>query len=150
MIIDKRCDDDPNEGEWQAQERALRQERLGAASDEGTPRERHYRLLARVLAEQPAENLLPDFAASMARQVAALDAAEEARERQFERRLIVAMWSMLALAVIGVAIVYGNEIVTALRPGQTSSPASPQWLCVLLGCIGVSWLAQRLRPNNSR
>lgn len=151
MTIGERFDDDFDAGEWQAQEHALRQERAGVPGNAGTARERGYRLLARALAEPPAETLPADFAVTMARQARTLETVEDAREQQFERWLIVAMWSVLVLAVVGVAIVYADQLVAALRAGQASSSLPPaQWLYALLGCIGASGLAQRLRPKPSR
>ena len=150
MTIDKRFDDERNEGEWLAQERALEQERRGAPGNEGTARERRYRVLARVLAEPPVRDLPSDFAATVARRAHALDAAQEVREQRFERRLIAALWSVLALAVIGVAAMYGEELAAILRPGQASSPSSVAWLSVLLGAIGMSYLWQRLQAGRPR
>ena len=148
MTIGERFDDDFDEGEWQAQEHALRQERADVRANAGTARERSYRLLARALAEPPAETLPADFAATMARQVRMFEAAEDAREQQFERWLIVALWSVLVLAVLGVAMVYADQLVAALRLGQAASSLPPaQWLYTLLGCVAASALAQWLRPK---
>jgi hypothetical protein len=150
MTTGKRFDDERIEAEWQAQERALEQERRGAPGDAGTPRERRYRALARVLAEPPLPGLPPDFAAVVARQARALDAAQEAREQRFERRLMAALWSLLAVAVVGVAVFYGAELVAILRAGPAASPATASWLCVLLGAIGMSCVWQRLQARHTR
>lgn len=150
MTINKRFDAERIEDEWQAQERALELERRGVPGNEGTARERRYRVLARALAESPARQLPPDFAALVAREAHMLDAAQEAREQRFEKRLIVALWSALALAVVVVAALYGEQLAALLHPGQASSPAAASWLAVLLGAIGMSYLWQRVQARRAR
>jgi len=150
MTIDKRFDAERIEDEWQAQERALEQERRGVPGNEGTSRERRYRVLARVLAEPSVAQLPVDFAATVAREARTLDAAQEAREQRFEKRLIVTLWSVLALAVVVVAALYGEQLAALLRPGQASSPSAAPWLFVLLGAIGMSYLWQRVQIRRAR
>ena len=67
-------DDAAREREWQAQEHALRAERLGLDPAAGDARVRRYRLLARALREPMPDALPADFAQRMAAQVAAAPA----------------------------------------------------------------------------
>ncbi len=150
MTIDERIDGDPADGEWQAQERALRRERVRAPLEQGTPREQRYRLVARMLAEPPVENLPIDFAASVARVARAQEAVVMARERRFENRLTVALSAVLAVAAIGVMVLYGKQLVAAWAPLSHTSSTVTEWVYVVIGCMGLSLLLQHLRlPRSS-
>jgi hypothetical protein len=154
MTIDPRCDGDFNEDEWLAQERGLSLERRGAPSRAGSARERRYRLLARTLAEQPDAHLSPDFAAMVAHEARTLRAVEDAREQRFEKRLIAAMWIILALAVATSALFYSDELIAALRLRQYGASLDTPWLFALLACMGIScvaqWLPLELFRRNTR
>ena len=150
MTIDERIEDDPADGEWQAQERALRRERVRAPLEQGTARERRYRLVARMLAEPPVANLPIDFAASIARVARAQDAVVIARERRFENRLTVALSVVPAIAALGAMVLYGKQLAAALAPIAQTSSTVTSWVYVVIGCVGLSFLLQHLRlPRSS-
>ncbi|CAM5395589.1 hypothetical protein [Rhodanobacter lindaniclasticus] len=134
-------DDAAREREWQAQERAMRRERLqlDPAGDDASSR--RYRLLARALRE-PLPDMLPaDFAQQMAARVAAAPARQVASNRSLESTLTLALIVALIVAAAVVTAIYGGtwlaSFVTLLP-----SPHAPttRWLLALAGCLGASWL----------
>jgi hypothetical protein len=146
MIGDERfTDGGPAEAEWQAQERALRLERANGPGNTGAPRERQYRLLARVLAEPARETLAFDFAAMVARQARALDAAAEERDRQFESRLLIAIAAFMVVSFAAIGVAYGEEILLAAQSTGPGLFALTPWTLAMLGCVGLTFVAQRLR-----
>ncbi len=124
-----------HEREWQAQERALRCERLHA-TDSGDPRVARYRLIVRALRQPLPEALPADFAAQMAR----LAGARAALDVGVEQRLMQALVAALALAIGVVVLLYGQaawQAVLAVWP-QSSARAS-QWALALAACVGLTW-----------
>jgi hypothetical protein len=139
--------DDAAEREWQAQERAMRRERQGEDATLGDARERRYRLLDRVLREPPAAELPADFAASVAREARVLDARADARDRRFERRLVAAMWSVLAVVTAGVLGLYGRQLSATVSIGA----AQGSWLLLAAACVVATGLCQGfLRRRGAR
>lgn len=134
-------DNPAHEREWQAQERALRAERLGLDPSNGDARVRHYRLLARALREPMPSALPADFAQQMAARAAAMPAHGKADGTRLEFALIGALVATLAVAAIVVIADYGSTWLPALRQllPAAGSP-SMSWILALGGCIGASWL----------
>lgn len=131
--------------EWQAQERAVREERLGLplarGDDADGARVAGYRLLARALRHPPLERPPADFAAQVARHVQAGPAFEE----RVERWLLRALLAVLALAAVGVAALYGAAWWPALAAFPQALPAGAgAWASALLACLALSWLLQGL------
>jgi len=136
-----------HEREWQAQERALRAERLGLDASSGDGRLRRYRLLARALREPVPPALPDDFARQMAVRVAGIPAREEADDSRFDYMLVGALVVALTGAAAVVTIDHGRAWLTAfshLLPATASSSAS-EWLLALGGCVVATWLLG-LRP----
>lgn len=131
---------DDIEREWQAQESAMRLERLNLDPLRDDTRSRHYRLLARVLRQPPQDGLPPDFATRVAARTSALSASSA----RFEFVLIIA----LAIAMVGGAsyaiATHGREWLpsfSAILPAREA--LANGWLIALSGCLGASWLMER-------
>lgn len=134
-------DDLAQEREWQAQERALRAERLGLDPSGGDGRVRRYRLLARALREPMPPALPADFARRMAECVAAVPARGKASDTRIEFALIGALVAALIVAACVVVADYGGAWLPNFRqllppPGASAT----NWLLALGGCLGASWL----------
>ena len=121
--------------EWQAQERALHDERIGAAPGDD-PLQLHYRLVARAL-RQPLPHALPDdFAARVAAR-ARRQAAHAPPDLRIEQRLVRALIAVLALSAAVAVAWYGQQwlqAITMLLPG-----AALNWTLALAACVGLSW-----------
>ena len=127
--------------EWQAQERALHDERTGAAPSDD-PLQAHYRLVARAL-RQPLPHALPhDFAVRLAAR-ALLQAAHAPPDLRIEQRLVRALIAVLALSAAVAVAWYGQQwlqAITVLLPG-----AALNWTLALMACVGLSWSFDLLR-----
>jgi hypothetical protein len=123
------------EREWQAQERALHDERNGAAPGDD-PLQAHYRLVARAL-RQPLPHALPDdFAARVAAR-ARLQAVHAPPDLRIEQRLVRVLVAVLALSAAVAVAWYGPQwlqAIAVLLPG-----AALNWTLALMACVGVSW-----------
>ena len=139
-------DNPAQEREWQAQERALRAERLGLDPSNGDGRVRRYRLLARALREPLPDALPADFARQMAARVAAAPAHQPAAESRFDWVLTTALIAVLAVAAGVVTVLYGDAWLPAFRQ-LLPPPGTPavQWLLALGACMAATWLLG-LRP----
>lgn len=125
--------------EWQAQERALQEERLHLTGD---PRLAAYRQVARVL-RQPLPDALPaDFARRLAAQV-----GQVPLDMRFEQRLVRGLALALGLSGAIVAAMYGQAWLSAILaalPASVSGVAA-HWLLALVACVGVSWGFDQVR-----
>ena len=123
------------EREWQSQERALHDERIGAAPGDD-PLQAHYRRVARAL-RQPVPHALPDdFAARVAAR-ARLQAAHAPPDLRIEQRLVRVLVAVLALSAAVAVAWYGQQwlqAITVLLPG-----AALNWTLALMACVGASW-----------
>jgi len=123
------------EAEWQAQERALEQERRGLPLDPADSRLAEYRLIARALRTPAMEPVPYDLAAQIVRHVEGTPAAGELLERWMLRVLGV----ILAIAVISAVSAYGAQWMPAFeRVWPALSPQSADWAGLLVGCLAVS------------
>lgn len=127
--------------EWQAQERALREERAGLPMDAGDARVAQYRLLVRALRAPAMEPLPADFAAQVVRRVEADAALGDRLERWLLNGLI------LGLAVLALYVVanYGGTWWDAIASPVAQAPSGlGHWLPVLGLCAGATWAWDRL------
>ncbi|MFK2877642.1 hypothetical protein [Rhodanobacter hydrolyticus] len=140
-------DDPAQEREWQAQERALRAERLGLDPSNGDGRVRRYRLMARALREPLPSALPDDFAQQMAARVATAPARDEIGDSRSEFILMGLLGVVLVVAAGVVTADYGAAWLPAFRLllPQPSSSAT-EWLMALGGCVAATWLLG-LRPG---
>ena len=126
--------------EWQAQERALHDERNGAAIGDD-PLQARYRAIARAL-RQPLPHALPDdFAAQVAAR-ARRQAAHAPPDLRIEQRLMRVLIAVLALSAAVAVAWYGQQwlhAIALLLPG-----AALNWTLALMACVGLSWSLQLL------
>lgn len=129
------------DAEWQAQERAVEQERRGLPLDPEDPRLAEYRLIARAL-RTPAMDPPPfDLTAQIVRHV---ERAQQFGER-VEAWLLRGLGLVLAVAAAVAVTLYGANWVPAfaeLWPSLSSEATG--WGTLLVGCLGVSGLWQWL------
>lgn len=134
-------DDPAREREWQAQERALEDERAGLDPAADDARAGRYRMVARMLRE-PLPVLLPeDFASRLAAQVAVAPARQRAGAPRLESTLASVLAAVLLLAGGAALAYYGNTWLPAFRVllPASGTPATG-WMLALGGCLGASWL----------
>ncbi|WP_329741630.1 hypothetical protein [Dyella sp. A6] len=150
---DKASLDPAQEREWQAQERALRAERLGLDPRGDDVRVRRYRVLSKALRQPPAEALPADFAAQVAALAAPATQPRKTRHGALETALLT---SLPGIAVVAGAVALGYDAQAWLPAVRVAVPAvdpqSLRWLLALGGCLGLSWLLerwQRHRQTNS-
>jgi hypothetical protein len=143
--------DPAREREWQAQERALRAERLGLDPHGDDARVRRYRLLARALREPPTASLPADFASQVAARAARSARARQLRGGSLETVLLAGLPGALVLTG-GVALaMYAPSWLPAVRLSvPTVDPQSLHWSLAFAGCLGLSWLLGALKPRNHR
>lgn len=142
-IRGKHAVDKHDDQEWQAQERALQEERLGSgASDD--PLVAHYRLVARALRQPMADGLPADFA----RQVAARLAHAPPLDTRLEQGLMRGLAVLLALSGAVMVALNGPawwQAFVAYLPA--SSGVALDWTLVLATCVGLSWALEQLRRD---
>jgi hypothetical protein len=138
-----------DEHEWQAQERALREERAGAIAAGDDPLLARYRQVARAL-RRPLPDALPaDFARSVAQRVATAHAAPDMR---LEQQLLRVLSLLLAVSAIAAMALYGGQwlrafaaLSSSLPIGSASAGLAFNWTLALAACLGLSWSFERLR-----
>ncbi|TWI05995.1 hypothetical protein IP90_00257 [Luteimonas cucumeris] len=127
-----------DEREWQAQENALRDERLGIGASGDDPLVAGYRTVARALREAPEVALPADFARDVARAAVAQGSSAhiDARLEQILLRLLV-----VALVLSGTAALafYGNQALLAIDARLTT------WGLALATCMALTWAFDWLR-----
>lgn len=129
--------------EWQAQERALREERDAAAGSDD-PLLAQYRQVARALRQPLASAPPPDFARSVAASAAAAHAPPDMR---LELLLLRTLSGLLLVSAIAAAALYGGEWLrafAALLPSAATGIAL-NWALALAACLGLSWSFGRLQ-----
>ena len=130
-----------NAGEWADQERAVSDERIGAATADLDPRVAQYRLIARVLREPVEEALPPGFAAMVsARSEAASRVADDKRE-------LWTQWALFALFVVGALAGFAGDLVALVRSIVVSAgadgPAEPvRWAAAIGACLALTLLVE--------
>lgn len=132
------------EREWQAQEAAAWQERLGLDAVDGDSRVQRYRALARLLRRPLADALPDDFARRLAQRVAADAGPHTGPDLRFERGMTGALIAAFALAGGIVVALYGREWLPSVVAVWPAADAGASRCLLALGaCVGVSWLLER-------
>ncbi|MEJ7746941.1 MAG: hypothetical protein WKF61_09355 [Luteimonas sp.] len=127
--------------EWQAQERALREERERSGVPPTDSRIAEYRLIARAL-RQPLPDLLPaDFARDLAARVGHVPL--DTRLERWLMRLLVGAMVMSGLAT---ALIYGAGWWQAVVDSVPQTSATTvNWIFAIAACMGGSWLFECMR-----
>lgn len=131
--------DDPafDASEWNAQEQALRAERLGLDNVGDDARTAAYRRIARALRQPPPDPLPADFAAHVAARARA-DAAHEGLERT--------LGGLLLAILVAAGIGYGMDGPIGWWPAVHGASAlrwlASPWLLSLAACAGLTALLQ--------
>ena len=137
---------DRDEREWQAQERALQQERQGLAPGRDDPLAAGYRPVMRVLREPIPDALPADFAQRVAERALRLAEHRAALDLRLERNLMRGLVAALVLGGMFALAVYGGTLWRPLAASvaASSSPAAA-WLLPALACVALSWTMDLLR-----
>lgn len=135
--------DDADAREWDAQERALADERAGRVAEAGDPALRTYRLMAHLLAQPLDEQLPPDFARRTAQRVERATAATRPVDARFERNLLVLLGAAMGLAGLAAVVLYGAAWLPSLDQGAAGALLSKPWLWALAACVALSGACDR-------
>lgn len=130
--------------EWDAQERAILEERAGAAQNDGRVDE--YRLLARVLRNPPIDPIPDDFASRMAVQAEGRNVASERLEAWLQAGLL----ALLGAGSIGTVVFVGlrwPQLLDYLVP-ESATGSVPVWVGAILACMALSSLIDRFLRRN--
>lgn len=127
--------DEAAEREWQAQERALADERAGRVGSEA---KRAYRLIARVASEPPSLQLPDDFARRTAQRVGRELQVDDSR---FERTLLWLLGATLGLGGGAALAWFASAWLPAF--GTTAAMLDRPGPWALAVCLGLSALAAR-------
>ncbi len=138
-----------DEREWQAQERALREVRAGMRPHDETLRGdealvARYRHVARALAVPPAPGLDAGFAAEVARLAVTRHAAPDTG---FERGLLRALLLALALSSAVVVALYGVQWWRA--SAQLFGTDTLGWTIAVAACAALSWSLEWMRRRGA-
>jgi len=127
--------------EWQAQERALRDERERTGVPPTDARCAEYRLIARAL-RQPLPDLLPaDFARSLAARVGHVPL-----DTRLERWLMRLLVGAMVVSGIVALLIYGAGWWQAVASSVPDTSATTlKWIYAVGACMGGSWLLEQLR-----
>ncbi|WP_333677896.1 hypothetical protein [Dyella sp.] len=126
--------DDGMEREWVLQERAVRAERLGLDVRDAAKLQR-YRAVARALRQPLDEDLPPDFASEVARNV-----RQQATDTmRLELYLSWTLLGVLAVLLLGLVVRYSS-----LLQAWLSNP----WLMALIACVALPALLGKLPALN--
>ncbi len=128
------------EREWQLQERALHEERTGAAPPED-PAVADYRRIVHALRRPLPERLPSNFAYQVARLAARLPKASRL-DLRLERWLVRGLVVALSLGALVAAARYGRDWVRTI---ETAGPATTGWLGLLAACLLLTWGMQGWR-----
>ena len=131
--------------EWDAQERALRAERLKLDAGHGDARTAQYRMIARALRQPPVSPMPPDFAAQVAARVAGAPRLDERVEAWLQRLLS----GLLAVVAAGALAMYGPQWMpafTGLLPDGAGAVTG--WAGAVALCAAMTWGLQHLRRGD--
>lgn len=134
-----------DEAEWQAQERAWRDERDGAARGDD-PLQTSYRTIVRALRVPPPGRLPSNFAVQVAARAARM-ATHRPLDLRFEQRLVRALVGVFALSAAAAAALYGQQAIAGLAAlvPAISGDGSRDWITLVAGCMALSWSLHLLR-----
>jgi hypothetical protein len=139
----------PDEREWQAQERALHNERAGIAMPDDDALGKAYQPIAQALRQPPALALPADFANQVAR-IAQSRPLQASVDGRFERLLITMLGVALGISAVVMGMTYGADWLRAsasLLP-QSGGRTSVTWALSLCACMGLSWLIEQLHQRS--
>ena len=142
------------EREWQAQERALRNEKLGSDAAQDDALVARYRTIARALRQPPAGALPSNFAYEVAR-LAALQARPAEVDARLEQWLVRLLVGVMALAGAVVAALYGGQWLQATDAlfVETGGVGVGGWIMALAACFaitfGFDWLRKSSHGNDA-
>ena len=131
--------------EWEAQERALRAERLKLDAGQGDARTAQYRMIARALRQPPVSPMPADFAAQVAARVAGAPRVDERVEAWLQRILS----GLLAIVAAGALAMYGPQWMpafTGLLPDGAGAVTG--WAGAVALCAAMTWGLQHLRRGD--
>ena len=131
--------------EWEAQERALRAERLKLDAGHGDARTAQYRMIARALRQPPVSPMPPDFASQVAARVAGAPRMDERVEAWLQRILS----GLLAIVAAGALAMYGPQWIpafTGLLPDGAGAVTG--WAGAVALCAAMTWGLQHLRRGD--
>ena len=136
----------PEDREWQAQERAMQIERDGVDMTEADGLSASYLGIARALREPLGAALPADFAERMAAMVASRRQPVEIESR-FEQTLLVALCVVMGLSALVALLVYGSGDWVAPLTDSFRRVGRPPltWSLAVAACLSLSWFAQHLR-----
>lgn len=134
-----------DEVEWQAQERAWRDERAGVPAGDD-PLQASYRTIARALRTPPPGRLPSNFAVQVAARAGRLP-PHASLDLRFEQRLMRVLVGVFALSAAVATALYGPQALSGLAAlvPALSADASLDWLTLVAGCMGLSWSLHLLR-----
>lgn len=134
-----------DESEWQAQERAWRDDRDGVARGDD-PLQASYRTVVRALRTPPPGRLPSNFAVQVAARAAGM-ATHRPLDLRFEQRLMRALVGVFALSAAVAAALYGQQALAGLAAlvPALSADGSRDWITLVAGCMGLSWSLHLLR-----
>ncbi len=145
MTTDLEDSNGTREREWRLQEQARLDQKLGVAP-EGSARALRYRRLAQEF-EQPLDAALPsNFSHAQVQRIEAVAAERRRAGKRFERRL---RWGLVAgygVCMLGVGLVYRDDVVGLLDSPAFDGLVSNPWLPALAGCVVFAYLL-RIRPR---
>lgn len=136
-----------DEREWQAQEEALRDERLGLGRPTADARAVAYRRIAQALRMPPPVALPADFAAELARRVAAPRV-----DMRLEHWLVGVLVAVFGIAAGIVAWLYGGDWLgtSAAFAPQLANGTTLKWVLAVIGCLAVASIGRPARGDSSR
>lgn len=133
-----------DEREWQAQERALLNERIGADAAEDDALVARYRSIARALRQPPAGALPSNFAYEVAR-LAAMQPRPADIDSALEQWLVRALVGTMVLAAVIVTAIYGSDWLGATGALLGSNGiGGGGWIAALVACFAMTFGFGRL------
>lgn len=140
----------PEEREWQAQQRAFECERDGHVRADEAPLVASYLPIARAVRQPIPVQLPADFAARVAGLALQQRSAVEI-ESTLEQRLLLILGVVLGIAGVFVGLIYGaGWFVPVLGRIDQLGQSSLSLLVGLFTCLMISGLAQQLRQFADR
>ena len=140
---------DIDEREWQAQERARLEARIGGMSDD--PLVARYRKVSQALRVPMPDALPDDFAAQMARMAKAGVAPPtlaEAPDSPFERDLTRVRVGLFGVAAVVFAAMFGKPwLAPTMELLRLDSAVAVNWALALGACVGATWLTEQVRRH---
>lgn len=136
----------PEDREWQAQERAMQIERDGRDMTEADGLSASYMGIARALREPLVAALPVDFAERMGALVANRRQPVEIESR-FEQALLVTLGLIMGLSALVALLVYGSGDWVGPLTDSFRRLGRPllTWPLAVAACLSLSWFAQHLR-----